>query len=89
MSFFYDVLSVFNMNELGDNLSISYIENKGIFIVGKFKVEMVEETMICLKTKKQRVDIFGENLSVKTMAKGEIAIEGKILNINFGGKNDK
>ena len=89
MSFFYDDLSAFNVKNLGENLSIHYIENNGLVVVGNIKIMNFSETEIYLKKQKNIIKVFGENLLIKTMSKGEIVVEGKILNIDFGDKNVK
>ena len=89
MSFFYDDLSIFNIKDLGENLSIHYIENYGLTVVGNIKISDFSEEIIVIKKKQKTIKIVGENLTIKTMSKGEVVISGKILNIDFGDKNAK
>ena len=85
MSFFNDIFNMFEVNDQTKNLTISYVENKGAMIVGKFKILTMNEEKILLKSEKNKIGIIGENLIIKSVAKGEILIFGKILNIDCGG----
>ena len=89
MSFFYDVFSdLIKTKDLKD-LSITMIVGKGMLLEGEFKILSLSEDLIAVKYNKKTIEISGENLIIKTMAKGELAIWGVINNINFGGNNDK
>ena len=50
----------------------------GVKISANFKVESLEENEIILKCKKERIKVFGKNLKVLTLSKGEIEISGKV-----------
>ena len=88
MSFFYDVLKEFEVEDFSQCTSINYIENKGAVVVGNFKILTLNDSLICLKSQKNLIQIEGENLSLKTISKGEIVVVGKIFLIKNGGVND-
>ena len=89
MSFFYDVFSDLSASKDLKDLSINMIVGKGLLIEGEFKILSLNENLISIKTSRKIVEISGENLTIKTMSMGELAVQGIINNINFGGKNDK
>ena len=47
---------------------INYIENKGAVVVGNFKILTLNDSLICLKSQKNLIQIEGENLSLKTIS---------------------
>ena len=84
MSFFNELFEDLDIKQVSDNLSIRYEQNVGIGVIGNFKILTLNEQNIWLKTSNGLVQIEGENLSVKTMTKGELIIKGKILKLIFG-----
>lgn len=88
MSFFNDILNIFEIDKEAKILSINFILNKGLAIYGSFKIITINEDMIIVKTARDRVEIEGENLTIKTMAKGELIVCGKIFCIRSGEKNE-
>lgn len=86
MSFFYDYLEYFNIKELGEKIYISFVFDVGVMVVGNLKIKHLSDTEITLANKKNSIIIIGENLVIKTLAKGEIVIEGKICEIKSGEK---
>ena len=83
MSFFNDIFNEFKV-DLDDRITLSYIENKGVHIVGKFEVLTFNNSIIKLKTRKNIFVIEGENFEIKTIAKGELMVVGKVFNIALG-----
>ena len=86
MSFFNDIFHEFGLDDGVENLTISYVEDKGVYVVGNFKVLTFNDQIINLKAKKRLIEIQGENLAIKSISKGELIVFGKILNIDFGEK---
>ena len=87
MSFFYDVFSALGIDDISNNLSINFVEEKGIVVVGNFKILTLNDELLQLKTKKNLIKIKGENLAMKTVSKGEIVVMGKVFSIRAGEKN--
>lgn len=81
MSFFDEIFQELNINNSDKNITISMALGGGIFIVGNFKILSFSDSKICINSQKETVIISGENLSIKTMAKGEILASGKICNV--------
>jgi len=52
---------------------------KGISIQGKFKIEYFSSVKIILSFGKQKFYIYGKNLNMKNMDKGEIVIVGEVI----------
>lgn len=89
MSFFYDVFAALGVDEISNNLSINFVENKGMVVVGKFKILTLNDSLVQIKSNKNLIKIEGENLMIKTVSKGELVIVGKVFSIGTGEKNDK
>mgnify|MGYP006381380015 CR=1 FL=1 len=53
-------LDEFKINDVGESLSISYIENQGVCVLGNFKVVTFNSEIVNLKTRKSIVEIKGE-----------------------------
>jgi len=86
MSFFNEIFNMFEVNDDTKNATITLVENKGAMVVGKFKILIMNEENVSLKTSKNIIDIMGENLTIKSVSKGEILIFGKVVNVNFRGE---
>jgi len=52
---------------------------KGISIQGKFKIEYFSSVKIILSFGKQKLYVYGQNLNVKNMDRGEMVILGDIF----------
>jgi len=89
MSFFYDFFDEITSIDDTDNLKLTYVQNKGVVVVGKFKILTLNDELIILKIKKDKNEIKGENLMIKSISKGEIAVFGRVYNINCGEKNNE
>ncbi|MBR1925960.1 MAG: YabP/YqfC family sporulation protein [Clostridia bacterium] len=54
----------------------------GTIVEGKFFVDYYSTVKIILKTKKQSLYIYGQNLNIKNMQKDEIIIVGEIFSVS-------
>ena len=81
MSFFYDLMQTFNLSEIDEKTTISFILDVGVQIVGKFKIIDINENRLLIKSFNEQICIDGENFVIKTMSKGEIVILGKVIKI--------
>lgn len=81
MSFFYDCLKNFNLDELGEKIYVSLIVDVGVIVVGDLKINEFSDSEIVLKNKHNSIFLSGENIKIKSLAKGEFVIQGKIQNI--------
>lgn len=86
MSFFYDCLKNFDLDELGEKIYVSLIVDVGVVVVGDLKIDEFSENEIVLKNKHNVIVVSGENIKIKSLAKGEFVIQGKIQNIKSGVK---
>lgn len=78
MSFFCEFLKLLSIDDLTDKVCCDVVLGYGVKISANFKVESLEENEIILKCKKERIKVFGKNLKVLTLSKGEIEISGKV-----------
>lgn len=86
MSFFYDVLSYFDLNNAGDYSLVSYLPNIGAVIYGDYKIEILSDSEIIARNNKRKdIIIKGTNLHIKSISKGEIVIEGKVVMVCCDG----
>lgn len=85
MSFFCDLMKSFNIEDLKNETTISMILGVGIMIVGNIKIQTLGNEQIVILSKKQKIDITGEDLKIKSMTKGEIVIGGNIKNLSLVG----
>lgn len=83
MSFFYDFVKEMKVGDLKSETVLSFIVDKGLKIIGKIKIELLEETKIVFKANKKTVTICGENFHMKTIAKGELLVLGEIKKIEL------
>ena len=81
MSFFYDLMQTFNLSEIDEKTTISFVLDVGVQIVGKFKIIDINENRLLIKSFNEQISIDGENFVIKTMSKGEIVILGKVIKI--------
>lgn len=82
MSFFYDFLKELHIDDLSDKVAISMILNEGIMILGNIKLLNFSEESIVLSLKDKEIVVEGENLKIKTIAKGELVVVGNILKVS-------
>lgn len=78
MSFFYDFLESFSIDDIGDKICCDLIFGQALKLLANFKIEEIGENEIILKCKKIRIKISGANLKIVTLAKGELEVTGII-----------
>jgi hypothetical protein len=81
MSFFCDFLHELSVDDVSNKIVISVIMGVGVGIVGKMKINNLAENEIIVEANKKKIDIVGENLTIKSIAKGEIFVLGNITKI--------
>lgn len=84
MSFFNDFLEYFNLEGVTDKTMITFIVGVGLVVVGKIKIENLNDDQIDLKSNKNLIKIFGEDLKIKSVSKGELIIAGEVKSISTG-----
>lgn len=84
MSFFYDFLNYFDIEDLKNEVSISLVVGTGLMIVGNVKILNFSSDKITVLANKKEIAFEGKELVISAMGKGEIVIAGKILNIKIG-----
>lgn len=84
MSFFNDFLEYFNLESVTDKTMITFIVGVGLVVVGKIKIENLNDDQIDLKSNKNLIKIFGEDLKIKSVSKGELIIAGEVKSISTG-----
>ena len=84
MSFFYDFLNYFDITDMSNKTTIFSILGVGLVVEGNVSILSLSNELIELKSYKEKVSIYGENLLIKSISKGEIVIEGKIIKTEIG-----
>ena len=87
MSFFNDFLESFKLNDTSDKIILNMVVGVGIMIVGKIKIMNLDSQSIVIKANGKNLCIMGEELKIKSVAKGEILVSGNILKIDLGEHN--
>lgn len=83
MSFFYDFLKYFDIENLDAKTTISFIVGYGVIVMGKIKIKDISDGMVRILSNKDVFKIIGENLNIKSISKGELVISGKVKNIEM------
>lgn len=83
MSFFNDFLDYFNISNFNNEVSMSIIVGVGLLVVGKIKIINFSEEKIEVFVNKKRLCLTGECLKISTISRGEMIVEGIILNVNM------
>ena len=83
MSFFYDFLDYFKIEDASDKTTLLTFVGVGMVIVGKVSIADLSDSFVELKSDKEKILIYGENLLIKSISKGEVVIEGKVLKTEF------
>jgi len=76
---------VFDELKIDTKLCPFVVTNLGFFgtiVEGKFFIDYYSTVKIILKTKKQNLYIYGQNLNIKNMQKDEIIIVGEIFSVS-------
>lgn len=81
MSFFNDFLKYFDIKDINAKTTITTIVGYGTIIVGKIKIKNIDENEINILSNKEKVIISGQNLTIKSISKGELVIGGEIKKI--------
>ena len=89
MSFLFDFLESFKSCDIKSKPMISLVFGVGVMIVGNITTELLSDNLIKIRNKKDVINILGEELSIKSFAKGEIVIAGNIKKISLGGVDDE
>ena len=84
MSFFYDFLKYFNISDLDGKIAVTSLIGYGVMVVGNLKLTEITDEYIFLSSKKEKLKIFGENLKIISIAKGEIVVSGNVKKIETG-----
>lgn len=84
MSFFYDFLDYFRVDDVSDKTSIVAVIGVGLMITGKIKILSLSDELVEVKSFKEKLSVFGNNLIIKSVSKGEIVISGKVTKIETG-----
>lgn len=88
MSFFCELFDCFKIDDMSKYLSISMILGVGLVIVGNFKIVRLEEENIIIDSKNKEVSIEGKSLSIKSVSKGELIINGNVTKICLIGEEN-
>ena len=83
MSFFCDFLKYFDISDISLKTTITIIVGVGISVVGNLKIKDIQNEFIELSSKREIVKIYGQDLTVKSISKGEIVVSGNIKNIEM------
>ena len=78
MSFFNEIFKEIGISNLSENLSFSVVFGKACYVFGDYKILALTENEIVVMAKKKSYKIYGDNLKIKTMSKGELVVEGKV-----------
>lgn len=81
MSFFNEFFEAISLQDDINNAYCNVVFGVGVRIFGRFKIESMQEMEIILKKKNERIRIFGDKLSIASMSKGEIEVEGNIQGV--------
>lgn len=84
MSFFYDFIKEMKVSDLKSETLLTFVVDKGFKIIGKIKIELLEETKIVFKVNNKCITVFGEDFHMKTVSKGELLVLGKVKKIELG-----
>lgn len=84
MSFFNDFFEYFNVRDGGEEPKITLVFGIGLMISGNIKLGQICEDKIVINGKRHSIYIFGKNLVIKSIAKGEVVIGGDINLIESG-----
>ena len=84
MSFFYDFLKYFDISDIDAKTTVTNIIGYGVVIIGKIKINDINEDGISLISRKDKINIYGKDLKIKSISSGEIVISGNVKNIETG-----
>ena len=81
MSFFYDFLDYFKTYDLKSETQITIVFGVGMMIVGNIKLILSDDCEMLIESGGKAIKICGDNLKIKSVAKGEMIIEGNITSV--------
>lgn len=81
MSFFNEFFESISLDSDDNKIYCNLVLGVGVRVFGKLKIDTMQETEIVLKNKKERIRIYGKNLNIASMSKGEVEIEGIIQGV--------
>lgn len=84
MSFFNELLSSENINELDYKFKVLVLDDCLFMIEGYTKIISLTSNNIILKlSKTKRINVSGNNFCISNLGKREIVVRGQIGGINF------
>ena len=78
MSFFTEIFKNASIEEVSKNIICSLVVGQSVKIIANYKLDNISNDEIVLKINKERIKVFGTNLTVVSMSKGEIDVEGNV-----------
>lgn len=81
MSFFNEFFESISLDDNANNIYCNVVFGVGVRIFGKFKIDSMQETEIVLKNKRERIRVYGDGLSISSLSKGEVEIEGFVQGV--------
>ena len=81
MSFFYDFLKYFDIKDIDAKTTITTIVGYGVILIGKIKIKNIDENEISIISNREKIMLYGTELTIKSISKGELVVAGKISKI--------
>lgn len=81
MSFFTEFFNNTVIAESKKEINCHVIFGKSVKLICNYKIDVLSRDEIILKVNKERIRIGGDNLSVVSMAKGEIDVSGNVSGV--------
>ena len=81
MSFFSDFFDLVKVEEVKNQICCDMVFGKKIRLVGNFKIDLMADNEIVLKVNKIKYRIFGTDLTIFSISKGEMEIVGNISGV--------
>ncbi len=85
MGFLNEQLSSLSLDEISNqDVVCTFIVGKGVCVEGYKKIfELSEKRIVLFFENKKSIEIIGENLQIKEIAKSDISIFGNVKSINL------
>lgn len=83
MSFFNDFFESISLDENENNIKCNVVFGVGVRVFGLHKIESMDEMEIVLKNKKTRLRIYGNELTISSLARGEVEISGFVQGVQM------
>lgn len=81
MSFFNDFFESISFEDNENNIKCNIVFGVGVLVFGVQKLESMQETEIVLRNKKNRLRVYGNNLMISSMSRGEVEISGLVQGV--------